>query len=105
MLARVRKEGIISLADGRRLAWADWGKRDGRPLLRLHGTPGSRLQRNPDEELPRRVGAHIVTVDRPGYGLSARDESRTFLSWAEDALELADHLGWAQFSVLGISGG
>jgi hypothetical protein len=35
--------------DGRELAYAVWGDRDGFPILSLHGTPGSRLERWPHE--------------------------------------------------------
>src|SRR5699024_1947321 len=58
------------LPDGRRLAYSEQGDPAGRPLLLLHGTPGSRLQRHPDGELARRAGVRLVTVDRPGFGLS-----------------------------------
>ena len=42
-------------ADGRQLAYAQWGDPDGFPVLHLHGTPGCRLERWPDEELYRRL--------------------------------------------------
>ena len=55
--------------DGRVVVYASWGDPAGRPLLLLHGTPGSRLSRSPDAELYARLHAHVVTFDRPGYGL------------------------------------
>ena len=36
-------------SDGRELAYALWGDPDGFPILVLHGTPGCRLERWPDE--------------------------------------------------------
>ncbi len=71
----------------------------------LHGTPGSRLDRSPDPELYERVGAHVVTFDRPGYGRSSVHRNRTVLSVADDAVAVADGLGWDGFTVLGVSGG
>lgn len=98
-------DDTICLRDGRTLAFTTWGDPLGRPLLRLHGTPGSRRRRPLDAGLYERVCAHVATFDRPGYGGSTAHRDRTLLSVAEDALELVDALGWEQFSVLGSSGG
>jgi len=98
-------EGEVVRPDGRVVAWAGWGDPAGQPLLLIHGTPGSRLASSPDEELYGRIGAHVVTFDRPGYGRSTRHFGRTVYSVADDALAVADELGWGRFSVLGVSGG
>ena len=42
------EEGAVERPDGRVVAWASWGVPSGRPLLLIHGTPGSRLDRSPD---------------------------------------------------------
>lgn len=99
------RDETIRLPDGRMLAFAAWGDPTGRPLLRFHGTPGSRHRRPIDAGVYERVGVHVVTFDRPGYGGSTAHRDRTLFSVAEDALELVDALGWEQFSVLGSSGG
>src|SRR5699024_9936853 len=93
------------LPDGRRLAYSEQGDPAGRPLLLLHGTPGSRLQRHPDGELARRAGVRLVTVDRPGFGLSDPAPGRSLLDWADDVTVLAAELGLERFSVAGVSGG
>ncbi|HEY6835931.1 MAG TPA: alpha/beta hydrolase [Gaiellaceae bacterium] len=98
-------EGAVERPDGRVVAWAAWGDPDGRPLLLLHGTPGSRLDRSPDPGLFERIGAHVVTFDRPGYGRSSVHPDRTVLSAADDAVAVADAQGWDRFAVLGVSGG
>jgi pimeloyl-ACP methyl ester carboxylesterase len=98
-------EGLLDLSDSRTVAWAAWGLREGTPILRCHGTPGSRLMRNPDDGIYTRSAAHVVTFDRPGYGLSTPHWHQTLLEAANDALALADAFGWDQFAVLGISGG
>lgn len=87
------------------MTWAAWGDPAGRPLLALHGTPGSRLDRSPDPGLFERVGAHVVTFNRPGYGQSSVHPERTVLAVADDALAVADAVGWDRFAVLGVSGG
>jgi pimeloyl-ACP methyl ester carboxylesterase len=101
----VLAEGAVERPDGRVITWAAWGDPHGRPLLALHGTPGSRLDRTPDPGLFERVGAHVVTFDRPGYGRSSVHPNRTVLSVADDAVAVADALGWDRFTVIGVSGG
>jgi pimeloyl-ACP methyl ester carboxylesterase len=90
---------------GRVVAYSSWGDPGGRPLLLVHGTPGSRLSRSSDPELYERLRAHVVTFDRPGYGRSSVHPERTILSVADDGLAVADALGWDGFAVLGVSGG
>lgn len=101
----VLSEGTVERPDGRLVAWAEWGDPAGTPILRLHGTPGSRLTRPLVPGLYERVGAHVVTVDRPGYGGSTPQRERTWLSCADDAIAVADALGWETFGVTGGSGG
>ena len=91
--------------DGRTLAFAVWGDRDGFPVLALHGTPGCRLERWPDEDLYRRLGVCLVTHDRAGYGRSDRRHGRRVADETDDVGVLADHLGFESFAVTGASGG
>ena len=98
-------EGTVKRPEGGVVGWASWGDPGGRPLMLLHGTPGSRLNRSPDPELYGRIGAQVATFDRPGYGRSSARPNRTVLSVADDAIAVADALGWDRFSVLGVSGG
>jgi hypothetical protein len=46
----------VRVADGRSVAYAEWGDVQGVPVVELHGTPGSRLGRPPDEERIRELG-------------------------------------------------
>ena len=91
--------------DGRVIAFAVWGDPEGFPIMSLHGTPGSRLSRWPDEELYKELGVCVVTHDRAGYGRSTRRRGRTVADEAEDVLLLADSLGFERFGVSGGSGG
>ncbi|HMA35146.1 MAG TPA: alpha/beta hydrolase [Chloroflexia bacterium] len=95
----------IRLADGRRLGFAEWGDPAGRPVFLFHGTPGSRLSRYPDESLARARGVRVITVDRPGYGLSDFQPGRRLLSWPDDVAALADALELPRFAIVGVSGG
>jgi pimeloyl-ACP methyl ester carboxylesterase len=89
------------LRDGRWLAYQESGDLEGFPVLFFHGAPGSRLRQ------PRSGLAHarVITVDRPGYGLSEFKSDRTILDWVDDVEQLADALKIGSFSVAGVSGG
>ena len=90
--------------DGRVLSCCLWGPADGHPLFVLHGSPGSRFLRHPDE-VYQRAGARVITYDRPGYGGSTRLPGRRVSHAAADVLAIADQLGLTGFSVCGISCG
>jgi pimeloyl-ACP methyl ester carboxylesterase len=107
MLAAAMGEPLLTLEtpDGRQLAYALWGEPDGFPILVLHGTPGCRLERWPDEEVYRRLGVLIVTHDRAGYGRSSRRPGRRVVDAVDDVVTLADQLGLERFGVTGGSGG
>jgi pimeloyl-ACP methyl ester carboxylesterase len=60
---------------------------------------------HPDEEVTRSLGARLIIVERPGFGLSDFQPGRRLLDWPDDVIELADYLGLNQFAVVGISGG
>lgn len=59
------RDSTITLADGRRPAYAAWGDPNGRPIFFFHGTPHSRLF-CPDEPASVKAGVRVITVDRPG---------------------------------------
>ena len=95
----------LQTEDGRTLAYAVWGDRDGFPVLALHGTPGCRLERWPDEEVFVELGVCLVTHDRAGYGQSTRRPGRSVADEVDDVRALADELGFDRFGVTGGSGG
>jgi pimeloyl-ACP methyl ester carboxylesterase len=95
----------LETPDGRTLAYAIWGDRDGFPILSLHGTPGCRLGRWPHESLYAELGACVVTHDRAGYGRSDRRHGRLVADEADDVRAIADELGFERFGVTGGSGG
>jgi pimeloyl-ACP methyl ester carboxylesterase len=96
---------ILRLADGRGLAWREYGDPDGAPCVYITGTPASGLAGAAFDEEARRAGVRLVSIDKPGYGASDFDPSRTLLSSAAEVRALADHLGIDRFAVLGQSGG
>jgi pimeloyl-ACP methyl ester carboxylesterase len=99
------RQASIELPDGRRLAYAERGPEDGRPVVFHHGTPGSRVGQHPDPAVDQRLGARVVTFDRPGYGGSDRLAGRDVAAVVGDVGALAEHLGFERFAVMGVSGG
>ncbi|PFX64764.1 alpha/beta hydrolase [Bacillus toyonensis] len=99
------KDHIITLQDGRKLAYIEYGKTNGLPVMLFHGTPGSRIWSLTDDMVAKRFGIRLISIDRPGYGLSDPKRNRTVLDWAEDVNELSDQLKLQTFSIIGVSGG
>lgn len=95
----------ITLCDGRRIGFSEFGDRQGRPVFYFHGFPGSRLEAKLAEKISLDTHVRFIGIDRPGYGLSSFKPGRTFLDWADDVSELADAMGIDRFSILGVSGG
>jgi len=96
---------FVRLRDGRRLAYAEYGDPQGKPILFFHGTPGSRLFHHPDNSVAASAGARIIAIDRPGFGRSDFKPGRTLLDWPNDVVQLADTLHLQRFAVMGYSGG
>lgn len=95
----------IRTPDGRQLAYAEWGSPDGFPTISIHGTPGCRLGRHPNQDLVRDAGVRLVTFDRAGYGQSDRNPGRRVVDVVPDVRALADALGFDEFALAGGSGG
>jgi len=104
-LSRVNGEGQLTLADGRRLHYAEYGDPQGWPVIHLHGILGCRYERLPADDLTRRLGVRLIIPDRPGYGLSDHAPDHGYLGVADDLLALVDHLGIRQCSMMGLSVG
>jgi pimeloyl-ACP methyl ester carboxylesterase len=95
----------ITLRDGRRLGYAEYGNSAGKPLFFFHGFPNSRLLARLFTQAAVRRGVRIIALDRPGFGLSDFKRGRTLAGWPDDVVEAADALGIDRFAVLGYSGG
>lgn len=97
---------ILTLSDKRQLGVSKQGPSDGKPILYYHGIPGSRLEFNPPGNLLNELGIQIITLDRPGYGLSTpNDAVKGLTAFAKDAAQAMTMLSFDRFSVIGFSGG
>ncbi|WP_027341633.1 alpha/beta fold hydrolase [Hamadaea tsunoensis] len=92
-------------ADGSVLRYCLYGPADGHPVISHGGTPSSRWRRPRLVDAMERGPLRVLAYDRPGYGGSTRRFGRTVADVADDTRSLADAYGWAQFGVLGGSGG
>jgi pimeloyl-ACP methyl ester carboxylesterase len=95
----------LQLRDGRTVGWTQSGDPEGRPVLRVPGTPGSRWTVRADQQpwLDRRL--LMITTERPGYGVSTVLPGRGFAEHADDTAVILDQLGIEQLPVYGASGG
>ncbi|HWQ71676.1 MAG TPA: alpha/beta hydrolase [Desulfitobacteriaceae bacterium] len=96
---------ICKLKDARNFGYAIGGDPGGKPVFFLGGFPGSRLDGLATDEPARQAGLKVISIDRPGFGLSDFLPKRTFIDIAEDIGQLAQELKIKKFAVMGISGG
>lgn len=95
----------ITLPDGRRLHWHEFGDKAGSPVIYTAGTPVSGLGGANYDEMARSAGLRWISPDKPGYGGSDYQRKRTLIGWADDLAALAGHLGLDRFALAGESGG
>ena len=95
----------ITLPDGRRLSWHEFGDPDGSPVIYTAGTPVSGLGGASYGEAARAAGLRWISPDKPGYGASDYHPERTQISWGDDLAALAGRLGLDRFLMAGESGG
>ncbi|MBS1836196.1 MAG: alpha/beta hydrolase [Actinobacteria bacterium] len=101
-----RRVGQSVLGDGRLLGWAEYGHPDGDPVLWFHGTPGARNQVPPSiNQAALQQGFRVLTVERPGTGVSTDHRYRRVAEFGPDIESLVDDLGLDRFAVVGLSGG
>jgi pimeloyl-ACP methyl ester carboxylesterase len=99
------KDGQITVNDGRRVAFADYGTSDQTAVVWCHGGPGSRLEPEICATAAGQAGLRLIGIDRPGYGRSTPRPGRTIDGWIPDALAVVDHLGIDRFVSVGASTG
>jgi hypothetical protein len=73
------------------------------PVFFFHGFGTTRVACPPDAPAIER-GIRLISVDRPGIGLSDSKPGRT-LHWPADVAQLADQLGLDDFAIVCWSGG
>ncbi len=94
------RSGLTELRDGRRLAWAEWGPAEGRPVVFCPGAGWGRGLGFGWDVLDE-FGIRLISVERPGLGESSPAAGRTLLDWADDVRQL----GLTDPAVVGFSQG
>jgi len=95
----------VPIDDDRHVAYAEYGDPAGRPVLFLHGTPGSRRLGRLFDAPARREGVRIVAPDRPGYGESSPWPSRDLTDTGVFVAPVLDDAGVDRAGIVGFSGG
>jgi pimeloyl-ACP methyl ester carboxylesterase len=96
--------GQSRLSDGRLLGWAEWGPLDGVPVLLCPGAATSRWL-GFGAGVVEALGVRVVSVDRPGLGVSTPAPGRTFSDFAGDIRQLCVLRGLGHPAVVGNSQG
>jgi pimeloyl-ACP methyl ester carboxylesterase len=86
------------------LAFAEYGNRDGYPILVQHGLIASIKDGELFERLTR-AGARVICIARPGYGESSPYVMSNIGEWGHLVSELVSELELTRFDVLGMSSG
>jgi pimeloyl-ACP methyl ester carboxylesterase len=102
--ASPKVDRTIVLRDGRQMAYSEWGDLGGRPVVLIHGSPGSRLL-CPDEEATVAAGVRLITIDRRGYGRSDPKPGGTLLNWPDDYVEFTEQIALPPCPIVGWSAG
>jgi pimeloyl-ACP methyl ester carboxylesterase len=97
--------GVVTLPDGRELAYEEYGDPAGFPVLSNHGGLSSRLDAAPAHEAALAAGVRLVSPDRPGMGRSTFQAGRRLLDWPADVAHLTEALEIDRFAVMGWSAG
>jgi pimeloyl-ACP methyl ester carboxylesterase len=96
---------MVTLPDGRELAYAEYGDPTGFPVLSFHGGLSSRLDAAPAHAAAVAKHVRLVSPDRPGMGRSTFQPGRRLVDWPADVLQLVDALDIDRFAVMGWSAG
>lgn len=95
----------LTLPDERKLGFDQRGQKDGKPVFYFHGSPGSRLESKLflHDEVLDELKIRLISIDRPGIGLSDYQMGRSLLDWPHDVLSVANHLNIDRFAILAYS--
>jgi pimeloyl-ACP methyl ester carboxylesterase len=98
------RQADITLRDGRKLAWSEWGPESGKCVLFCTGA-GMSGSLGLGVDVVHDLGLRLVGIDRPGLGRSDPDPSKSFLTWTADIAELIHQLDLNRPASLGFSQG
>jgi pimeloyl-ACP methyl ester carboxylesterase len=78
---------FLTLHDGRKLCYAEYGDPEGLPIFVFHGNPNSRLLWGVIPGSPFLPGVRLIAPDRPGFGRTEFKKGVTTLeNWPNDVV-------------------
>ena len=95
----------VSLPADKQVTYSEYGDPDGRPVVFLHGTPGSRLLGRLFDADAQEQGIRLLAPDRPGYGRSTPWSDRSIADAETYVSAVLDDAGAGSAAILGFSGG
>lgn len=95
----------VDLPDGRRLGYREYGPADGIPVVFIPGAGSGRFMRFGGDQLLADRGVRLISVDRPGLGVSTDDPAKTFASVAGDIAHLVQTIAGRPVVVIANSQG
>ena len=87
----------VTLTDGRKLFFNEFGKTDGYPIIHFHGHGSCRIEGAIFDSVAKQKGFRIISHSRPGTEKSTMNNNFTFESHAYDVYELAQYLNIKHF--------
>ena len=96
---------LRTLPDGRRLAYTEYGERTGYPLFHCHSHGSSRLEAASFHREAKQAGFRIISIDRPGIGLSDFHPKTSVAAFTQDLTFLAEQLKCSRFGLLASGAG
>ena len=95
----------MTLKDGRKLSYREFGDAAGTPILHFHGLNSSSLELFFAEEKLKQQHIRLIAFDRPGFGGSDLHAQRTLFTTVEDAAALMRHLNIDRYALQSVSAG
>jgi len=96
---------VVPVDSDRQIAYAEYGRPDGAPVVFLHGTPGSRRLGALLGTAARENGVRVLAPDRPGYGRSSPWPNRSVSDAAELVTPVLDDADVQTAGLIAFSGG
>jgi pimeloyl-ACP methyl ester carboxylesterase len=95
-----KRSDVLTLPNGRKLGYAQYGSPSGKLVFMLHGMPGSRLDAAHFDVVGKELRARVIRIDRPGIGWSSPRPSRTLRNHIKDVEAVADALNIEKFKIM-----
>lgn len=96
---------LLRLADGRGLAWREYGDPSGRPVLVVHQGLGCSVLPRGSDALARDLGLRLICPERPGAGRSDPLPQFSYDAVAADMVALVDDLALPQVRIAAFMAG